>query len=176
MNNTCEKAPAVQSSVVIALYTINTTHFNVDSHLFLGIMASHGFDAGEFQARESKVGLPPPFGSGPPLGQNNKREASSLQRSRTSSSRQDGVHERAKHGNDSAVHSGAGLSRYISRLEKSGSSLIQSRGLSQTVSRVYPYLLQTPDDLTLRDVEDLLDQYKALVMRYEALKAGLAKS
>lgn len=164
----------MQSSVVIALYTINTTHFNVDSHLFLGIMASHGFNAAEFQAREITVGLPPPFGNGPPLGQNKKREASSSQRSRMSSSLQDSMNDRAKHGSESSVQSSAGVSRHISRLEKTGSSLIQSRGLSQSLSRVYPYLLQHPDDLTLRDVDDLLEQYKGLVMRYEGLKAGLA--
>eukprot|EP00892_Ulva_mutabilis_P005543 jgi/Ulvmu1/3360/UM156_0017.1 len=166
-------AMLLMSSVVIALYTINTTHFNVDSHLLLGIMASHGFDAAEFQARDSKAGLPPPFGTGPPLGQSRARESLPGQRSRTSP-RQSSTSERQKGGTDSSGATGAGMSRYLGRLEKTGSSLIQTRGFSQSLTRMYPYLLQTSEDLMLRDVEDLLEQYKSLVMRYESLKAGLA--
>lgn len=136
-------------------------------------MASHGFDAAEFQARDSKAGLPPPFGNGPPLGQSRTGGSTSAQRSRTSG-HHSSPNERQKLGSDTGVLTAAGMSRYLGRLEKTGSSLIQSRGLSQSLTRMYPYLLQAPDDLMLRDVEDLLEQYKSLVMRYESLKAGLA--
>lgn len=165
----------VQSSIVAALYTINTTHFNVDPNLFLGIMASHHFDPAEFQPRDTTSGLPPPFGTGPPLGQSKTRHALSTQRLRPAL-RQDATNERPRHGSDSASHTGPGVSRYLARLEKTGSSLVQCRGLSQSLSRTYPFLLQNPEDLTLRDVEDLLEQYKNSVMRYEALKAGVANS
>lgn len=174
IHTTFTRRCAVQSSVVIALYTINTTHFNVDSHLLLGIMASHGFNAAEFQARDTKSGLPPPFGNGPPLGQSKPpQDPSPGQRSRANA-RHGSPNERPKAGTDSSISAGVGMSRYLGRLEKSGTSIIQSRGLSQSLTRMYPYLLQNPDDLMLRDVEDLLEQYKSLVMRYESLKAGLA--
>lgn len=148
--------------MVIALYTINTAHFNMDSHLFLGIMASHGFNVQEFQPRDSKAGLPSPFGPGPPLGQG-------LQSETTSSG---AMKEPAP-----VIHTPpVSVAKYLGKLEKAGMAIVQAHGLPHSFAKLYPYALQEPDDLFLNDIPELLEQYKNITMKYEALKAGLASN
>lgn len=154
---------SVQSSVVIALYTINTAHFNMDFHLFLGLMASHGFNVQEFQPRDHKAGLPPPFGQGPPLGQGLKSETTSS-----------GAVPKEP---APVIHAPpVSVAKHLGKLEKTGMAIVQAHGLPHSFAKLYPYALQEPDDLFLNDVAELLEQYKNIAIKYEALKAGLASS
>jgi hypothetical protein len=151
----------MQSSVVIALYTINTSHFNMDSHLFLGIMASHGFNVREFQQRDNRAGLPPPFGTGPPLGQGLKGETGSSGAAQSSE------------GAPAALAPSVSVSKYLGKVEKNGMAIVQGRGLPHSFAKLYPFFLQEADDLFLHDVAELLEQYKSIAIKYEALKAGI---
>lgn len=169
----------LQSSVVIALYTITTTHFNMDARLLCGIMASHGFQPNEFMPRAPNTKLPPPFDSGPPLGEGLAEAASS----RGASSSHDAgggtansaVAARGARGGDARAKLGKHATRaYVRRLEQTGETLVQDRSVSQALMRAYPFLLQSADDLFVKDVKELLDSYHSLVLRYEGLKLAIA--
>ena len=172
----------MQTSVAIALYTITTTHFNMDARLFCGIMASYGFQPTEFQPRAPNTKLPPPFDSGPPLGEGLADANALADRPTSRHNSQDGQAA------DAAPRQGgvapppavnaraakqAGRAR-VRRLEQAGEALIQERGAAQTLARNYPFLLQTADDLFLKDVAEMLEAYRGVVLKYEGLKAALA--
>jgi hypothetical protein len=182
----------VQSSLVIALFTINTTHFNMEQHLFLGIMASHGFEPNEFKPRAPSAALPPPFGAGPPLGQgltesrpsatpaaaaaNSGGSRTSMADSRVASG---AVARRGGGGGGGGSSSGgAALSKaqkaVIARIEGAGGELVRQRGLPASLAREYPFMLMDADTLFLKDVRQLLEEYRRVVLQYESLKTGLA--
>lgn len=157
-----------QTSVVVALYTINTTHFNMEARLFQGLMASHGFQAQEFVPRAPGTKLPPPFDDGPPLGQG-------LAEPHAASG---DVNPRVAR-TPAAARAEGRISKqatraHIARLELAGASLVQEQALATNLVRGYPFLLQSSEDLFVKDVQDLLDQYRAVVLKYEGLKAALA--
>ena len=168
----CQRA--LQTSVVIALYTVSTSHFNMDPTLFCGIMASHGFQPGEFMPRAPGTKLPAPFDTGPPLGEAlaDPADSSQAQSPAARGGRSNGQQARPR-GAGSGRMSKHAAHAYISRLESLGEGIVQERGAVQGLARTYPFLLQGPDELFVKDVRDLLEQYRAVVLSYEALKAGL---
>ena len=168
----------VQTSVVVALYTVDTTHFNMDSRLFCGIMASHGFQPNEFAPRAPNTKLPPPFDTGPPLGEGlaetpSSRGASS-QGASGAASNSSGA---PRHIRSAEVRPKMGkhaTRAYLRRLEQTGEALVQDRNVSQTMMRTYPFLLQNADDLFVKDVKELLESYHTIVLKYEGIKLALA--
>ena len=68
------------------------------------------------------------------------------------------------------------VAKYLGKLEKAGMAIVQAHGLPHSFAKLYPYALQEPDDLFLNDIPELLEQYKNITMKYEALKAGLASN
>ena len=177
----------MQTSVAIALYTITTTHFNMDARLFCGIMASYGFQPTEFQPRAPNTKLPPPFDSGPPLGEGLADANALADRPTSRRNSQDPEAADAAQAPLAPRQSGAAPSPAVNaraakqagrarvrRLEQAGEALIQERGAAQTLARNYPFLLQTADDLFLKDVAEMLEAYRGVVLKYEGLKAALA--
>jgi hypothetical protein len=179
---------AAQSSLVIALYTVNTSHFHMEPHLFLGIMASHGFEPDEFKRRDPSVPLPPPFGAGPPLGQGlaaeapvaaSERQAAPSAGPSEARSATAGQQAARRGGADGGgARPGAGLSKaqkaQLGRIEAAGAEAVRARGLPAGLAREYPYMLVEPDALFLKDVRHLLEEYRRVVLQYESLKAGVA--
>ena len=165
----------MQTSVVIALYTISVSHFNMDARLFCGIMASHGFQPREFQPRAANTKLPPPFDSGPPLGEglaNPDAAADNFNGTQQGG----GAAAQNHHGLPGGAMQGGNkraARAHVRRLEQAGESLIQERNIAHTMARTYPFLLQNADDLFLKDVRELLEQYRSVVLKYEGLKAAL---
>ncbi|CAO2834724.1 unnamed protein product [Amaranthus hypochondriacus] len=61
----------------------------------------------------------------------------------------------------------------ISDLEEKGATKILKEDLVDNVFQKFPYVFASVGDLTLRDVEDLLKNYKQLVFKYVCLAKGL---
>ncbi|XP_059630843.1 vacuolar protein sorting-associated protein 9A-like [Cornus florida] len=61
----------------------------------------------------------------------------------------------------------------ISDLENKGASMLLKEDQVSKVLRDFPYLFSQSGDLTVNDVEDLLNNYKALVFKYICLSKGL---
>jgi hypothetical protein len=168
---------------MIALYTVSTNHFNMDSRLFCGIMASHGFQPNEFCPRAAGTKLPPPFDTGPPLGQglagSRNEPAPPPPMTTSEGSNLHGGQADGRGGQGEAKPASTRIAKhtakaYIGHLEQFGEALVQDRSLSQSLVRLYPFLLQSPDELFVKDVKDLLEQYRSVVLKYEGLKAALA--
>lgn len=60
----------------------------------------------------------------------------------------------------------------ISDLENKGASMIIKEGKAERVFRDFPYLYSQAGDLTVSDVEELLNNYKQLVFKYVCLSKG----
>lgn len=183
-------------SYIVALYTINTTHFDMEPDVFLACMVSQGFeDVREFQPRPSSLALPPPFGNGPPLGKHPQSASpppTSEPRARAGAAEAKDKHlpdaevseslsKRDVEGaqevvarNAPNVHGTERLPvRRIDELEKMGANAMMSQGHAQRLARKHPYLLHSAEDLFLKDVGELLAEYRKLVMQHEALRVGL---
>lgn len=172
----------VQASVVIALYTVNTAHFNMDSTLFLGIMASHGFNPDEFQPRDPQARLPPPFDTGPPLGEGlapqqlveaNVPHADLGATQRPMVPQSPSEHPQPQSDKAKTGSSSSAARKRVHELERLGAVKLQDQGLPPHMATTYPFLMQNADDLFLKDVRELLEQYHSVVLKYEALKLGL---
>lgn len=150
----------------MALYTIDTSHFNMESHLFCGIMASHGFQPREFLPRVPGTKLPPPFDSGPPLGEALANAAGELAGMATE------MRGASAAKSDRRISKQASKAQ-LARLERLGAQMVLGRSMSQSLVRGYPFLLQNGDELFVKDVRELLAQYRAVVLKYEGLKAAL---
>lgn len=61
----------------------------------------------------------------------------------------------------------------LSDLENKGAIMLLKEDMVSQVFRDYPYLFAHVGDLTVNDVEDLLNNYKQLVFRYVCLSKGL---
>lgn len=61
----------------------------------------------------------------------------------------------------------------LSDLEEKGAQMLVNDDQASQVFREHPYLFAHVDDLTLNDVEDLLNNYKQLVFKYVCLSKGL---
>ncbi|CAK7347061.1 unnamed protein product [Dovyalis caffra] len=61
----------------------------------------------------------------------------------------------------------------LSDIENKGATLLLKDDLASQVFREYPYLFAHVGDLTINDVEDLLNNYKQLVFKYVCLSKGL---
>lgn len=61
----------------------------------------------------------------------------------------------------------------LSDLENKGASMLLKEDGVNEVFREYPYLFARSGDLTVSDVEDLLNNYKQLVIKYVCLSKGL---
>ncbi|KAE8077387.1 hypothetical protein FH972_015956 [Carpinus fangiana] len=61
----------------------------------------------------------------------------------------------------------------LSDLENEGAIMLLKEDMVSQVFRDYPYLFAHVGDLTVNDVEDLLNNYKQLVFRYVCLSKGL---
>lgn len=61
----------------------------------------------------------------------------------------------------------------LSDIENKGATLLLKEDLTSQVLREYPYLFASVGDLTINDVEDLLNNYKQLVFKYVCLSKGL---
>ncbi|CAJ2644287.1 unnamed protein product [Trifolium pratense] len=64
----------------------------------------------------------------------------------------------------------------LSDLENKGASMIIKEDKLNDVFREFPYLFASVGDLTVGDVEDLLNNYKQLVFKYASLSKGLGVS
>lgn len=64
----------------------------------------------------------------------------------------------------------------LSDLEDKGAALLVNDKQASQVFRQYPYLFAHVGDLTVNDVEDLLNNYKQLVFKYVCLSKGLGDS
>ncbi|XP_050376202.1 vacuolar protein sorting-associated protein 9A-like [Argentina anserina] len=64
----------------------------------------------------------------------------------------------------------------LSDLEDKGAALLVNDKQASQVFRQYPYLFADVGDLTVNDVEDLLNNYKQLVFKYVCLAKGLGNS
>lgn len=64
----------------------------------------------------------------------------------------------------------------LSDLEDKGAALLVNEKQASQVFRQYPYLFAHVGDLTVNDVEDLLNNYKQLVFKYVCLSKGLGVS
>ncbi|CAL0305535.1 unnamed protein product [Lupinus luteus] len=64
----------------------------------------------------------------------------------------------------------------LSDLENKGANMLLKEDKVNDVFREYPYLFSSVGDLTVSDVEDLLNNYKQLVFKYECLSKGLGVS
>lgn len=64
----------------------------------------------------------------------------------------------------------------LSDLENKGASMIIKEDKLNDVFREFPYLFSSVGDLTVGDVEDLLNNYKQLVFKYACLSKGLGVS
>ncbi|KAF7829886.1 Vacuolar protein sorting-associated protein 9A [Senna tora] len=64
----------------------------------------------------------------------------------------------------------------LSDLENKGASMLLKEDQANEVFREYPYLFARAGDLTVSDVEDLLNNYKQLVTKYVCLSKGLGVS
>jgi hypothetical protein len=150
----------------VALYTIDTSHFNMEPHLFCGIMASHGFQPKEFLPRAQGTKLPPPFDSGLPLGEGLQSAAGDLTAL--------GLEPRGKTAGKSDRRLSKQASKaQLARLERMGAHMVHDPSMSQGLVRSYPFLLQNGDELFIKDVRELLAQYRTVVLKYEGLKAAL---
>ncbi|XP_074273269.1 vacuolar protein sorting-associated protein 9A-like isoform X2 [Silene latifolia] len=70
-------------------------------------------------------------------------------------------------------HSSFTKNMSISDLEEKGASTILKENDINNVFEEFPYTFASVGDLTLRDVEDLLNNYKKLVFKYACLARGL---
>ncbi|KAG8633027.1 vacuolar protein sorting-associated protein 9A isoform X2 [Manihot esculenta] len=61
----------------------------------------------------------------------------------------------------------------LSDIENRGALMLLKEDLPSIVFREYPYLFAHTGDLTISDVEDLLNNYKQLVFKYVCLSKGL---
>lgn len=61
----------------------------------------------------------------------------------------------------------------LSDIENRGATVFLKDDLASQVFREYPYLFARVGDLTVSDVEDLLNNYKQLVFKYACLSKGL---
>ncbi|KAF9682572.1 hypothetical protein SADUNF_Sadunf05G0123000 [Salix dunnii] len=61
----------------------------------------------------------------------------------------------------------------LSDIENKGATLLLKEDLTSQVFREYPYLFANVGDLSINDVEDLLNNYKQLVFKYACLFKGL---
>ncbi|XP_021681425.2 vacuolar protein sorting-associated protein 9A isoform X2 [Hevea brasiliensis] len=61
----------------------------------------------------------------------------------------------------------------LSDIEDKGALMLLKEDLASVVFREYPYLFAHTGDLTINDVEDLLNNYKQLVFKYVCLSKGL---
>lgn len=64
----------------------------------------------------------------------------------------------------------------LSDLENKGASMLLKEDQANEVFREYPYLFARAGDLTVSDVENLLNNYKQLVTKYVCLSKGLGVS
>ncbi|KAL1309971.1 hypothetical protein HN51_052687 [Arachis hypogaea] len=64
----------------------------------------------------------------------------------------------------------------LSELENKGANMLLKEDKLNEVFREYPYLFASVGDLTVGDVEDLLNNYKQLVFKYVSLSKGLGVS
>ncbi|KAE9603899.1 putative VPS9 domain-containing protein [Lupinus albus] len=64
----------------------------------------------------------------------------------------------------------------LSDLENKGASMLLKEDKANEVFTEYPYLFSSVGDLTVGDVEDLLNNYKQLVFKYACLSKGLGVS
>ncbi|KAK9270867.1 hypothetical protein L1049_026453 [Liquidambar formosana] len=62
----------------------------------------------------------------------------------------------------------------ISDLENKGATMLMKEDQVSQVFQEYPYLFAHVGDLTINDVDDLLNNYKQLVFKYVCLSKGLA--
>lgn len=61
----------------------------------------------------------------------------------------------------------------LSDLENKGAELLSKEDQMSQVFKEYPYLFAHVGDLTIKDVEDLLNNYKELAIKYVCLSKGL---
>ncbi|XP_009367011.2 vacuolar protein sorting-associated protein 9A [Pyrus x bretschneideri] len=61
----------------------------------------------------------------------------------------------------------------LSDLENKGATILVTNDQANQVFREYPYLFANAGDLTINDVEDLLNNYKQLAFKYVCLSKGL---
>ncbi|XP_044475232.1 vacuolar protein sorting-associated protein 9A-like isoform X2 [Mangifera indica] len=61
----------------------------------------------------------------------------------------------------------------LSELENKGANMLLKEDKANKVFQEYPYLFAHVGDLTINDVEDLLNNYKQLVFKYVCLSKGL---
>ncbi|KAL4603976.1 hypothetical protein ACB092_10G162300 [Castanea dentata] len=61
----------------------------------------------------------------------------------------------------------------LSDLENKGATMLLKEDMVRQVFRDYPYVFANVGDLTVNDVEDLLNNYKQLVFKYVSLAKGL---
>uniref|UniRef100_A0A7N2N5R6 VPS9 domain-containing protein n=1 Tax=Quercus lobata TaxID=97700 RepID=A0A7N2N5R6_QUELO len=61
----------------------------------------------------------------------------------------------------------------LSDLENKGATMLLKEDMVRQVFRDYPYVFASVGDLTVNDVEDLLNNYKQLVFKYVSLAKGL---
>ncbi|XP_061350496.1 vacuolar protein sorting-associated protein 9A-like [Gastrolobium bilobum] len=64
----------------------------------------------------------------------------------------------------------------LSDLENKGASMLLKEDKVNEIFREFPYLFASAGDLTVGDVEDLLNNYKQLVFKYVCLSKGLGVS
>ncbi|KAH7567834.1 hypothetical protein JRO89_XS07G0161200 [Xanthoceras sorbifolium] len=64
----------------------------------------------------------------------------------------------------------------LSELENKGATMLLKEDKASQVFREYPYLFAQVGDLTINDVEDLLNNYKQLVFNYVCLSKGLGSA
>lgn len=62
----------------------------------------------------------------------------------------------------------------LSDLENKGATMLSKEAQVTKVFQEYPYLFANVGDLTINDIEDLLNNYKQLVFKYVCLSKGLA--
>lgn len=61
----------------------------------------------------------------------------------------------------------------LSDIENKGATMLLKEDIESGVLREYPYLFARVGDLTINDVEELLNNYKQLVFKYVCLSKGL---
>lgn len=64
----------------------------------------------------------------------------------------------------------------LSELENKGATMLLKEEKASQVFQEYPYLFAQVGDLTISDVEDLLNNYKQLVFKYVCLSKGLGSA
>ncbi|KAK3230760.1 hypothetical protein Dsin_002641 [Dipteronia sinensis] len=64
----------------------------------------------------------------------------------------------------------------LSELENKGATMLLKEDKASQVFQEYPYLFANVGDLTINDVEDLLNNYKQLVFKYVCLSKGLGST